>query len=129
MPSPAPPDTNGDVSASTSDPVRPNGHTAKIGDAAECNMKQAADVSEGDEAPPPPPVPQFTAAEAPVLLGAPTTDSVKVSWPEVTQSGLSGVIPEGASFPECGMEYGLELREVRLWISCPANTLRKPAQD
>lgn len=113
LPDQASPDANGDVEASTSDPIhepRPNGPAGPSAEIADAVGDQ--DVLEGDEPPPPQPVPQFSAAEAPVLVDAPTTDSVKVSWPEVTQTGLSGVVPEGATFPDCGMEYGLELREV-----------------
>lgn len=117
MPSQASP--AGDMSASTSDPInepRPNGPAEPT---AENGAVGDQEVSEGDEPPPPPPVPQFSAAEAPVLVDAPTTDSVKVSWTEITQTGLSGIVPEGATFPDCGMEYGLELREVRIWNGCP----------
>ena len=109
IPPQASPDVNGSASGSKFDPVRALGLKLKNGEAP------LQTPSDSVEEPPPPPVPQFSAAQPPSLVDAHSTtiDSVKVQWPEVFQTGLSGVVPEGVSYPECIIEYGLELREVR----------------
>ena len=63
--------------------------------------------------PPPPPVPLFTEAQACELVEHPTTDSLKVSWAEVVQTGIAGSVPDGVDLPACSLNYELALREVR----------------
>ncbi len=66
-----------------------------------------------EEASQPPPIPVFTEAQACELVEHPTTDSLKVSWAEVVQTGIDGSVPEGVHLPACSLNYELALREVR----------------
>ena len=124
MPSLASSDISGEVSANVPGPDGPVGNAEEIVEAA---GEQPSDDIEIPP-PPPPPVPQFSAAEAPKLVDAPTIDSLKVTWPNVVQTGLSGVVPEDTHFPECDIDYALELSEVPppLLLPLPATKQAPP---
>lgn len=63
--------------------------------------------------PPPPPVPLFSPATRPILDTA-GTRSIQLLWEAQRQTGLSGVVPPGASLPPCAIIYILLMQEVSM---------------
>jgi hypothetical protein len=61
--------------------------------------------------PPLPPVPLFSPATRPILDTA-GTRSIQLLWEAQRQTGLSGVVPPGASLPPCAITYVLLMQEV-----------------
>jgi len=95
-------------------------HLAPIGSGEEADADPPPAAGDSDapepveeEASQPPPIPVFTEAQACELVEHPTTDSLKVSWAEVVQTGIDGSVPEGVNLPACSLNYELALREVR----------------
>ena len=98
------------MAASEPDHLTANGHIGAADDATP-PAPEASDASLEEASPSPPPVPVFTEAQAVELVEHPTTDSLKVSWIEVVQTGIVGYVPEGVTLPPCAMNYDLALRE------------------
>ena len=66
---------------------------------------------EGVPPPPPPPVPLFSPATRPILDTA-GTRSIQLLWEAQRQTGLSGMVPPGASLPPYAITYVLLMQEV-----------------
>ena len=100
------------MAAAEPDHLMTNGHSGEADDATP-PAPEASDAPLDEDPPSPPPVPVFTAAQACELVEHPTTDSLKVSWAEVVQTGIVGSVPEGVTLPPCAVNYNLALREAR----------------